>query len=70
MRFDRELANGPCYTDVLRYQNIIEPESGAPIYMLFEIVEVKRKTGEDIAAERESITNKLDKMFRSQINYL
>ena len=34
--------------DILQYKNIIEPSSGYPIYMMFEVFHVKRKTVADI----------------------
>ena len=70
LRLDKELATTPSQRDILRYQNIIEPVSGAPIYMLFEVIEVSRKSREDIEAERARLTKLLDTKFRSQINYL
>ena len=70
MRLERELASGENYSDILCYRNAVEPESGAPIYMLYEIIEVSRKSPEDTHNERARVTKLLESKFRTNVSYL
>ena len=38
--------------DVLQYKHIIDPDSGYPIYMLFEVLHVHRKTVRDVQEDQ------------------
>ena len=54
--------------DVLQYKNIIEPDSGYPIYMLFEVLHVNRKTILDVQEDEMKAIKLIKDLTNAQEN--
>ena len=57
-RLDQEMREER-FLDMTQYQNSLDSESRFPIYVLFEVLHVQRKTPYDHHVEQKTLTNQL-----------
>ena len=60
---EQEIKEKTQYNDVLMFDNILSEDGEYPIYMLFEVIEVCRKSPNDVIKERDIMTSRLRQTF-------